>query len=99
MGTDILAGFDRWREPEEILKICRIAAFEREPFTGADVKVPQVPGISDRLSVFDAGSVRISATDIRNDLAAGKSLAGRVPGPVAEYVTKQGLYKPETPQR
>ncbi len=99
MGTDILARFDRWRQPEEILKICRIAAFEREPYAGAAVKVPRVPGIDDRLSVFDAGSVRISATDIRNDLAAGKSLAGRVPGPVAEYVTKQGFYKPETPKR
>ena len=99
MGTDILAGFDRWRQPEEILKICRIAAFEREPYTGAAVKVPSVAGIGDRLSVFDVGSVRISATDVRNDVAAGKNIAGRVPGPVAEYVTKQGLYKPETPQR
>jgi nicotinate-nucleotide adenylyltransferase len=99
MGTDILAGFDRWREPEEILKICQIAAFEREPFAGAAVRVPPVPGIADHLSVFDAGSVKISATDIRNELAAGRSLAGRVPGPVAEYVTKQGLYKPETPKR
>ena len=99
MGTDILAGFDRWRQPEEILKIGRIAAFEREPYAGTAVKVPPVPGIADRLSVFDVGSVRISATDIRNDLAAGKSIAGRVPEPVAEYVTKQGLYKPETPKR
>lgn len=99
MGTDMLAGFARWREPREILKIARVAAFEREPFAGARVQVPEVPGLADRLSVFDAGSVRISATDIRNDLAAGKGIAGRVPGPVAEYVTKQGLYKPETPQR
>jgi nicotinate-nucleotide adenylyltransferase len=99
MGTDMLAGFARWRQPEEILKIARVAAFEREPFAGAGVEVPEVAGLADRLSVFDAGSVRISATDIRNDLAAGKGLAGRVPGPVAEYITKQGLYKPETPQR
>ncbi|MFY9551046.1 MAG: nicotinate (nicotinamide) nucleotide adenylyltransferase [Thermoanaerobaculia bacterium] len=99
MGTEILADFARWREPEEILKIARVAAFEREPFAGAAVKIPEVPGLADRLSVFDAGSVRISATDLRKDLAAGKSLAGRVPGPVAEYVTKQGLYKPETPKR
>jgi nicotinate-nucleotide adenylyltransferase len=99
MGTDILAGFARWREPEGILKIARIAAFEREPFAGPAVDVPPVPGLADRLSVFDAGSVRISATEIRNDLAAGKVVAGQVPGPVAEYVTKQGLYKPETPRR
>jgi len=94
MGTDILAGFDRWREPAEILRLARIAAFWREPFVGERVRVPQVPGLADRLSVFDAGSVRITATDVRNDLANGRSVAGKVPGPVAEYITKHGLYKP-----
>jgi nicotinate-nucleotide adenylyltransferase len=99
MGTDTLAGFARWREPQEILRLARIAAFEREPFVGDKVKAPELPGLSDRLTVFDAGSVRISATDIRNDLAAGKSIAGKVPGPVAEYITKHGLYNPGMPQR
>ena len=99
MGTDILAGFDRWREPEAILSIARIAAFQREPFAGANVRVPSVPGLVDRLSVFDAGSVKISATEVRNALAAGRSIGGKVPGPVAEYMTKQGLYKPGMSQR
>ena len=99
MGTDILAGFDRWREPEAILALARVAAFEREPFAGASVRVPAVPGLADRLSVFDAGSVRITATELRNALAAGRSIGGKVPGPVAEYMTKQGLYKPGTSER
>ena len=99
MGTDILAGFARWREPEEILKIARIAAFHREPFVGAGLRLPEVAGLADRLSVFDAGSVKISATDLRNDLAQGRSIGGRVPGPVAEYITKQGLYKPGNDKR
>lgn len=99
MGTDILAGFDRWREAEAILSLARIAAFEREPFAGKNVRVPEVPRLRDRLSVFDAGSVKISATDVRNALAAGRSIGGKVPGPVAEYMTKQGLYKPGMPQR
>jgi nicotinate-nucleotide adenylyltransferase len=99
MGTDILAGFDRWREPEGILSLARIAAFEREPFAGKNVRIPPVPGLRDRLSVFDAGSVKISATELRNALAAGRSIGGKVPGPVAEYMTKQGLYKPGMSQR
>jgi nicotinate-nucleotide adenylyltransferase len=97
MGTDLLSGFARWRRPEEILRIARIAAFHREPFVGDRLELPRVPGLADRLSVFDAGSVRISATDIRNDLWAGKGVGGRVPGPVAEYITKHGLYEPGTP--
>ncbi len=94
MGTDILAGFARWREPAAILGLARIAAFHREPYVGRELVVPEVAGLADRLAIFDAGSVKISATDLRNDLAAGKGIGGRVPGPVAEYITKQGLYNP-----
>ncbi len=99
MGTDMLAGFGRWREPEEIMRLARIAAFHREPFVGEGLRVPNLKGLADRLIVFDGGSVRISATDLRSDLARGRSIAGRVPGPVAEYITKHGLYNSGMPQR
>jgi nicotinate-nucleotide adenylyltransferase len=93
MGTDTLAGFARWKEPEEIVRLARIAAFSREPFTGAGLQVPDVPGLAGKLEVFDAGSVKISSTSLRADLARGESAADRVPGPVAEYITKHGLYR------
>ena len=99
MGTDILAGFARWREPEAILKLARLAAFHREPYVGNGLVIPEVKSLADRLAIFDAGSVKISATDLRNDLEAGRAIGGRVPGPVAEYITKQGLYKPGMSQR
>ena len=92
MGTDTLSGFDRWREPEEIVRRARIAAFLREPFVEKRLRIPPVAGLAKRLEVFDAGSVRISATDLRRDLARGLPAAGRTPEPVAEYITKQGLY-------
>jgi nicotinate-nucleotide adenylyltransferase len=98
MGTDTLAGFARWRRPDEILGLARIAAFHREPFAGPNVRIPELPGLADRLTVFDAGSVKISATAIRNDLAEGRGIAGKVPMPVAEYITKHGLYNSGTTQ-
>ncbi|SRR6266542_1229902 len=93
MGTDALAAFDRWRKPEEIVRLARVAAFHREPFVGEGLRVPPVGGLESRLEVFDAGSVRISGTDLRKDLSSGKSAAGRVPEPVAEYITKHSLYR------
>lgn len=99
MGTDTLAELARWKDPEEIVRAARIAAFLREPFWGESLKVPDIPGLADRLEVFDAGSVKISASDLRESLARGESPAGRVPGSVAEYITKQGLYRSGTPNR
>jgi nicotinate-nucleotide adenylyltransferase len=99
MGTDTLAEFARWRDTGEILRLARIAAFQREPFAGPNVRIPELSGLADRLIVFDAGSVKISATAIRNDLQAGRGIAGKVPMPVTEYITKQGLYNSGTTQR
>ena len=99
MGTDTLARLAQWREPEEIVKMARIAAFYREPFVGDGLRVPEIPGLSERLEVFDAGSVKISATELRASLARGDSASGSVPEPVAEYITKHGLYRSGTAAR
>jgi nicotinate-nucleotide adenylyltransferase len=93
MGTDALAGFGKWKDPEEIVRLARIAAFHREPFVGEGLRVPSVEGLENRLEVFDGGSFKISSTDLRSDLARGESPAGRVPEPVAEYLTKHRLYR------
>jgi len=92
MGTDTLARLDRWKDPEEIVRLARIAAFVREPFSGSKRERPKITGLENRLEVFDAGSVKISATALRSDLERGIGPAGRVPEAVAEYITKQGLY-------
>ena len=99
MGTDMLAHLDRWKDPDEIVRLARIAAFHREPFVGERLRVPEIPGLAGRLEVFDAGSVRISSSGLREALARGMSLEGSVPRPVAEYITKHGLYRSGTATR
>ena len=93
MGTEALAGFGRWRQPEEIVRLARIAAFHRKPFVGDRLHVPKVAGLENRLEVFDGGSFKISSTELRDDIGRGGVPAGRVPEPVAEYITKHRLYR------
>src|SRR6185295_6613398 len=93
MGTDTLATLERWKEAEEIVRLARIAAFAREPFVGEGLRLPEIRGLSGRLEVFDAGSVKISSSGLREDLERGIGVEGRVPEPVAEYITKHGLYR------
>jgi len=93
MGTEALAGFAKWKDPEEIVRLARVAAFHREPFVGDRLRIPEVPGLRNRLEVFDGGSFKISATELRDDLRRGGTAAGLVPEPVAEYITKHRLYR------
>jgi nicotinic acid mononucleotide adenylyltransferase len=93
MGTDVLMGLARWKDPEAIVALARIAAFHREPFVGERLRIPQIAGLENRLAVFDGGSFNISSTDLREGLSRGESPAGRVADPVAEYITKHRLYR------
>ena len=81
-------------ELESLHRVSRLEGFEAikgdcAPLPGRG-RTPSLPG---RLEVFDAGSVKISSNELRADLARGGSARGRVPEPVAEYITKHGLYR------
>lgn len=93
MGTDTLAGFAGWKDPEEIARLARVGAFHRAPFVGDGLRVPDVPGLAARVEIFDGGSFTISATDLRRDISRGEDVRGRVPDSVAEYITKHRLYR------
>jgi nicotinate-nucleotide adenylyltransferase len=93
MGTDVLMGLARWKDPEAIVALARIAAFHREPFVGERLRIPRIAGLENRLAVFDGGSFNISSTDLREGLSRGESPSGRVAEPVAEYITKHRLYR------
>jgi nicotinate-nucleotide adenylyltransferase len=94
LGTDALAGFDRWREPEEILHLATLAAFVREPHEPDVVeRSPWLAAHRGSVLIFDSVRVKISSTDVRRSAAAGEPLSGRTPPPVEEYIAKQGLYR------
>lgn len=96
LGTDALAGFARWKEPAEIVRLARLAAFVREPF-GPDRAFadPEVAAFRNSVLILDSVRVTISSSELRRALSRGGSLTGRTPAPVEEYIAKQGLYRAE----
>jgi nicotinate-nucleotide adenylyltransferase len=94
LGTDALAGFSRWREPGEIVRRCRLAAFVRDGFEAEDVSNrPDLAPFRDSFLIFDSVRVKISSTDVRRRIVRGESIAGLTPPGVEEYIFKQGLYR------
>ena len=94
LGTDALAGFERWVEPLEILRLARLAAFVREPHEpGPLLSTPFLSRHRSSVLIFDAVRVKISSTGVRRAIARGESVAGTTPPAVEEYIVKQGLYR------
>jgi nicotinate-nucleotide adenylyltransferase len=95
LGWDSLEELPRWKQPQEIIKLCRIVALTRSTVPAPQVKKLDeiIPGLSQRLILLDMVPVDISSTDIRSRRRRGLSIRGMVPPQVEDYINTQGLYK------
>jgi nicotinate-nucleotide adenylyltransferase len=100
LGTDALASFSRWRDPEGIFRLARLAAFVREPVGEQRLWAdPLIASRRESILIFDSVRVTISSTQIRQAIRNGKPISGWTPPGVEEYIFKQNLYKESTDLR
>jgi len=94
IGQDALEQFHRWKEPERLLQLCRLAVarrpghdhFDREAWRG-------LYSDADQPAFLDAPSIDISGTEIRRRAAVGGTLRYLVSDAVADYIVRQRLYR------
>ena len=70
IGGDNWAHFERWYHWQDILRMCDIAVYPREGYTGT----------------FDAPLVNVSSTAIRQKVKEGQSIQGLVPDSIIPLV-------------
>ena len=83
VGSDVLDQFHRWKEPEDILRLCRLAVIERPggPADGIATLAERFPDeVAAGAVVSVSGpSVDFSASELRRILAAGRSARYQIP--------------------
>ncbi len=93
-GGDMAATLPEWREPEEVLRLARVAVAER---TGAERPVVEraISGLRgrDRVVFFEMPRVDVSSSLVRRGIADGFPVRDLVPDAVARYIDEQGLYR------
>ena len=88
MGSDVAAGFGRWREPAAVRVLAQIAVCPRPVADGTPGVAPPAFDVELRAPAID-----ISSTAIRGRAGAGLPLAGWVPPAVADYIVASQLYR------
>jgi len=88
LGADQAARFDRWREPQEVLKWVRLAVGARGGYD-----MPDLSRYGNRVVPFELASPEVSSSEVRQRVAAGEPIDDLVPAAVARLIERQGLYR------
>jgi nicotinate-nucleotide adenylyltransferase len=88
VGSDTFAEMPSWKEPERVFALCTVAVVARP----GDAS-PETRSRSARAVGVEGPGLAISSTEVRQRLAAGRSVRYLVPEAVADYVVKRGLYR------
>ena len=86
MGSDNLLTLDRWKNIDEILKLCAIKVYPRPEYP---INKSNLPG---SIEVVEAPVFNIASTTIRNGIKQGKNYSFLIPQKAFDYILKKGLY-------
>jgi nicotinate-nucleotide adenylyltransferase len=94
VGADIALGLPKWREPERVLSLARVAVAER-PGTerrAVEAVLAEING-GDRARFFDMPEIGISSTMLRDRVRAGVPTRYLMPEAVRDYIDRHNLYR------
>jgi nicotinate-nucleotide adenylyltransferase len=92
VGSDVLATFDKWKDPEAILERARLAVAARPGYRISEAMRHLPKAWHHRIELFDASPIDLSATEIRQKVRAGRSIRFLTPDPVVQFIEERRLY-------
>ena len=94
VGADILPELPRWREPEAILRLARLAVVNRPgwPLPDPHAVEERMPGARGRIDVVSSPGVDIASRDLRRRVRSGQPIRYLTPPAVERYIADRGLY-------
>lgn len=92
LGADALRDLPNWKQPEKLLRLCRIGVTVRPPYDEKLVLAKLPAELRDRIDLFPMPPKEISATDVRNRISAGLSASLFVAPQVLQYISAHDLY-------
>jgi len=91
-GADAVRELLTWREPQQLVALCRLVAVTRPGYDLAGLE-RDLGELARGVAPLEAPGVNISSTQIRERVAQGRSIKYLTPAAVETYIAKHGLYR------
>ncbi len=93
LGADQLTSFARWRGPERITDLARLAVASRDGARTADLQAVADRVAPGRVDWLEMPTVGVSSTMIRERIASGQPVRHLVSPPVDDLLAAEGLFR------
>ena len=93
LGADALQSIATWKQPERLVKLCRLGFVARGTRVVEDVLIRIPADIRSQVDHIEMPLIDISSSDLRNKLARGQSVNPWIPEKVRDYIESNKLYK------
>ena len=95
LGGDQAAELPRWRDPEGVLGLARVAVAARSSHGPDEVgaRLAGLSGANERVEFFPMPRLDVSSTLVRRRVAEGKPVRYLVPTAVEAQIAARGLYR------
>lgn len=94
LSAESFVGLPSWRDPGQVLALASLIVAPRDGYEDAapDFLSRHFPEATTEARFLDGPRMRLSASEIRDRAAAGRSIRYLVPDAVAAYIGDHGLY-------
>lgn len=94
-GLDAVLDIVSWKNPEEIMTMCRFVAVSRYGYTHK--KMEELPDrLRKKIIPLEIPLLAISSTELRERVRTGRSIRFMVPPAVEQFIRKKSLYRNQT---
>jgi nicotinate-nucleotide adenylyltransferase len=93
MGADALKSLPEWKQPNRLIKLCRLAVVARRPVEPEELLKRFPDEFRSAVDIVEMKPIDTSASDLRDKIARGQSVSQWIPKPVVQYIEEHKLYK------
>ena len=92
VGADAVCHFDEWKQPQRLLRLCRLGVVVRPPIDEPTLFRRVPTDFHDRIDMIPMSPLKLSATDVRDRISAGLPTGRYLPDSVYAYIKHHHLY-------